>query len=104
MNNVFPSTHPLVAHKLALLRDKNTEPKKFRELIPEIAALLTYEATADLSLRPDYCRHASGPGNWRNFRSQDRSGANPAGGVRHGGRRLESHALCRSLAYWSVPG
>jgi uracil phosphoribosyltransferase len=52
MNNVFPSTHPLVAHKLALLRDKNTEPKKFRELIPEIAALLTYEATADLTLKP----------------------------------------------------
>jgi uracil phosphoribosyltransferase len=51
VNNVFPSTHPLVAHKLALLRDKNTEPKKFRELIPEIAALLTYEATADLPLR-----------------------------------------------------
>ena len=52
MSNVFPSPHPLVAHKLALLRDKNTEPKKFRELIPEIAALLTYEATADLTLRP----------------------------------------------------
>ena len=52
MNNVFPSTHPLVAHKLALLRDKKTEPKKFRELIPEIAALLTYEATADLALKP----------------------------------------------------
>jgi uracil phosphoribosyltransferase len=52
MNNVFPSAHPLVAHKLALLRDKNTEPKKFRELIPEIAALLAYEATADLILTP----------------------------------------------------
>ena len=52
MNNVFPSSHPLVAHKLALLRDKNTEPKKFRELIPEIAALLTYEATTDMALRP----------------------------------------------------
>lgn len=51
MNTVFPSTHPLVAHKLALLRDKTTEPKKFRELIPEIAALLTYEATADLAMR-----------------------------------------------------
>lgn len=52
MNNVFPSTHPLVAHKLTLLRRKNTEPKKFRELIQEIAALLTYEATADLLTRP----------------------------------------------------
>ncbi len=48
--NVFPSKHPLVAHKLTRLRDKNTKPKKFRELVREIAALLTYEATADLSL------------------------------------------------------
>lgn len=49
MNNVYPSPHPLVQHKLARLRDKNTEPKKFRELIREIAALLTYEATLDLA-------------------------------------------------------
>jgi uracil phosphoribosyltransferase len=52
MSFVYPSPHPLVAHKLALLRDKNTEPKKFRELIREMAVLLTYEATADLDLRP----------------------------------------------------
>ena len=50
MSTVFPSTHPLVAHKLTLLRDKNTEPKKFRELIREISALLAYEATNDLVL------------------------------------------------------
>ena len=48
--NIFPSSHPLVAHKLTKLRDKNTEPKKFRELIREISALLTYEATQDLAL------------------------------------------------------
>jgi uracil phosphoribosyltransferase len=52
MSNVFPSPHPLVAHKLSLLRDKATEPKKFRELIQEIAALLAYEATADLLTQP----------------------------------------------------
>lgn len=50
MPDIFPSIHPLVAHKLSLLRDKNTEPKKFRELIREIATLLTYEATSDLIL------------------------------------------------------
>jgi uracil phosphoribosyltransferase len=48
MSNVFVSPHPLIAHKLAKLRDINTEPKKFRELIREIAGLLAYEATADL--------------------------------------------------------
>jgi uracil phosphoribosyltransferase len=48
MSNVYESKHPLVAHKLSRLRDKNTQPKKFRELTREIAALLAYEATADL--------------------------------------------------------
>ena len=52
MSKIYPSPHPLVAHKLALLRDKNTEPKKFRELIREISALLVYEATSDLVLNP----------------------------------------------------
>jgi len=47
---VFPSTHPLVRHKLTLLRDTRTEPKKFRELVRELALLMTYEATADLAL------------------------------------------------------
>lgn len=48
MKNVFISDHPLVKHKMTKLRDKDTEPKKFRELIREIAGLLTYEATRDL--------------------------------------------------------
>lgn len=51
MSNVFPSSHPLVAHKLTLLRDRRTEPQQFREIITEIAALLIYEATQDLGLR-----------------------------------------------------
>lgn len=50
--NVFVSGHPLIQHKLAILRDKRTEPKKFRELIREISILLAYEATADLGLTP----------------------------------------------------
>jgi uracil phosphoribosyltransferase len=52
MSNVYESKHPLVAHKLSRLRDKNTEPKKFRELVREISALLAYEATADLAVMP----------------------------------------------------
>src|SRR5574338_1265371 len=45
---VHVSQHPLVAHKLAILRDKRTEPKKFRELVRELTWLLGYEAMADL--------------------------------------------------------
>ena len=48
MSNLFVSSHPLIGHKLAKLRNENTEPKKFRELVREIAGLLAYEATADL--------------------------------------------------------
>lgn len=51
--NVFPSTHPLAQHKLTLLRRKETEPKKFRELVSELAMILVYEATQDLPLRPE---------------------------------------------------
>ncbi len=52
MSNVYPSPHPLIAHKLSKLRDIKTEPKKFRELVREIAGLLAYEATRDLELSP----------------------------------------------------
>jgi uracil phosphoribosyltransferase len=52
LSNVFASSHPLVAHKLARLRNKDTDPKRFRELVREIAAMLAYEATADLATVP----------------------------------------------------
>jgi len=52
MITIYESSHPLVAHKLTRLRDKTTEPKKFRELIREVSALLAYEATADLKTAP----------------------------------------------------
>ena len=48
--SVHVSQHPLVQHKLTLLRRAATEHKKFRELIRELAMLLGYEATADLRL------------------------------------------------------
>lgn len=51
MSNIYISSHPLVAHKLSKLRNKDTEPKKFRELVREISGLLAYEATADLNVQ-----------------------------------------------------
>ena len=48
--NLFVSQHPAVLHKLALLRDERTEPKKFRELVREISWLVGYEALADTPL------------------------------------------------------
>src|SRR3954469_18634134 len=48
MENLHVSSHPLVQHKLALMRESSTEPKKFREVVREITGLLLYEATLDL--------------------------------------------------------
>ena len=48
MATVHVLDHPLIQHKLAILRDKNTGVKEFRELVGEIAALMCYEATRNL--------------------------------------------------------
>ena len=48
--HVHVMDHPLVAHKLTIMRDKSTSVKDFRELVSEIGMLITYEATRDLPL------------------------------------------------------
>lgn len=50
MPEVAVSTHPLVRHKVSRLRNPDTGPKEFRELVDEITTLLLYEATADLAV------------------------------------------------------
>ena len=50
MSNVMVFTHPLIQHKLSILRDENTSVKEFRELVSEIAQLMCYEATRDIPL------------------------------------------------------
>jgi uracil phosphoribosyltransferase len=52
MNNVITVDHPLVQHKLTLMREKSTSTKGFRQLMREISTLLCYEVTRDLSLDP----------------------------------------------------
>ena len=48
MANVYVLDHPLIQHKLAILRSKDTPVKEFRELVGEIAGLMCYEATRNL--------------------------------------------------------
>ena len=50
-DNVFVFDHPLIQHKVSLLRDKNTSTKEFRELVSEIAMLMAYEVTRDLPMK-----------------------------------------------------
>ncbi|HYW07120.1 MAG TPA: uracil phosphoribosyltransferase [Longimicrobium sp.] len=56
MSSQFPNltvvSHPLIHHKLAVLRDKETSKKKFKELVDEIATLMAYEVTRDLPVMP----------------------------------------------------
>ena len=52
-NMVHIMTHPLITHKLSIMRDKNTSVKDFRECAHEVALLIGYEATKDLKLE-DY--------------------------------------------------
>ena len=51
MSKITITNHPLIQHKLSILRDKNTPSKDFKELISEIAMLMCYEATRDLELK-----------------------------------------------------
>ena len=69
MSKVCVFDHPLIQHKLSILRDENTSVKEFRELVSEIAMLMCYEATRDLPLEevdvqtpvaPAKCRRIAG--------------------------------------------
>jgi uracil phosphoribosyltransferase len=51
MSKVTRIDHPLVTHKLSMLRDKNTGTKEFRELVTELSMLMAYEVTRDLKTR-----------------------------------------------------
>lgn len=51
MEKVFVFDHPLIQHKISLLRDKNTSTKEFRELVSEIAMLMGYEVTRSMPLK-----------------------------------------------------
>jgi len=58
---VFEATHPLIKHKLGLMRQHDISTKDFRELASEVARLLTYEATKDLETEPETIECWSGP-------------------------------------------
>src|SRR5437867_8080556 len=55
------SSHPVMAHKMTALRDKNTSPPEFYRLVKEIGALLAYEATLSLAVKPVTVETPLGP-------------------------------------------
>jgi uracil phosphoribosyltransferase len=72
---LYESAHPLVRHKVTLLRSVATPPKVFRELVRELAMLLCYEATRDLDLVPESV--ATPMGQARGARLRERIGLVP---------------------------
>lgn len=60
---VFVADHPLIKHKLGLMRKHDISTKNFRELASELARLLTYEATKDLETEKKPSR--AGPDQWK---------------------------------------
>src|SRR5690348_16843827 len=58
---VHISSHPVMAHKMTALRDKQTQPPEFYRLVKEIGALLAYEATASLAVEPISVETPLGP-------------------------------------------
>jgi len=59
--HVYISSHPVMAHKITALRDKNTQPPEFYRLVKEIGALLAYESTTNLALEPSPIETPMGP-------------------------------------------
>ena len=105
MGKVVIMDHPLVAHKLTIMRDKNTSVKDFRELVSEIGMLITYEATRDL---PMTTKHIETPICEMEAPTlagkQVRSRPHPAGRSGSGGRRSAHGPLRPCGPHRYVPG
>mgnify|MGYP000208264431 CR=1 FL=1 len=95
--------HPLIQHKISLMRDRNTGTKEFRDLVSEIATLLCYEATRDLpteevEVETPIALHAPCAG-W----PQAGPGSHPARRSGHGGRHADPDPRCKGRPHWPVP-
>jgi uracil phosphoribosyltransferase len=98
MNNVFVSPHPLVKHKLALLRNKTTNSTQFRELVRELAILLCYEATQDLALSD--CTVETPLGMAKGAELKEKIGMMPSAEVWHIGLYRDERTL-RPVSYYN---
>ena len=78
MSKTMIMDHPLVQHKVSLLRNKNTGTKEFKELVCELATLLCYEATRDLPTEEVEIETPI-------------AGTDPSRGAGHGGRHAGAH-------------
>ena len=94
MSKIVVMDHPLIQHKIGIIRRTETSSKEFREMIGEIAMLMCYEATRDLKLEDD-CERT---GRKETGCSTD-SPCRPWNGRRYVG----NDSGCKSRTYRSVP-
>ena len=97
------STHPAVLHKLALLRDEHTEPKKFRELVREIAGCSATRRWPMPAWRPCRCGRRSRRSRRQRAGRPHRPRAHPARRPGHGRRDARADAHRRGMAPGPVP-
>lgn len=92
MSKTMIMDHPLVQHKVSLLRNKNTGTKEFKELVCELATLLCYEATRDLPTEEVEIETPIAVAKTRHaVRPQTGAGTDPSRGAGHGGRHAGAH-------------
>ena len=90
--------HPLVKHKLGVMREADIDTKKFRELATEVGSLLTYEATADLETEKVIIEGWNGPVEIERIK-----GANFTCRPRHDGRCIRTCSKCSYQCGWHLP-
>lgn len=104
MSKVTITNHPLIQHKLSILRDKNTSSKDFRSLVSEIAALECYEATRDLPLQEIEIETPVSKCIAHSIEAQETCVCSySARRFRNGGRRSSACSLGSCRSYWPLP-
>ena len=103
--NIQIMHHPLIQHKIGILRRKETTSKDFRQLVSEIAMLMCYEATRHLPLTEVEIETPICKTTVKEIRGEkDGDCTDPARWTRHGGRALNDCAGRKGWAYRSLPG
>ena len=101
--NVFVMDHPLIQHKLSILRDEKTGSKQFRELISEIAMLMCYESTRDLPLREVETKTPITVAKTKVLAGRNGVCSDTPCGARYGGRRFKPYSRRKGRSYRYVP-
>ena len=103
-HNVYTLAHPLARHKLTLLRDVETDPKLFREVVSELAVMLVYRSDTRPAAAPVEVQTPLTTAAGRPVGGDGRAGADSACRAGHGGGHVEAAAPGRGLAPGPLSG